>query len=222
MVETTGNIKILMDKNWDLEDLYKFPRNFEQVYFAYFSLTPSTDESINERVKQAFAAYPWKGGYSAVNFYNQLKYIIKKQDRPNVKSISYASPGWMELSLVQDVALNIGIIVGSICGTIRLTNATYNAIYKGMQERKLTKLEIQEKEFDLSEKHFQFLRKSNIDMGRILGLDNIEEINEKTGNELRTLKILLSIYRRVRILVKYETEGKAILPKSGKNSPSDN
>lgn len=215
-METTGNIKILMDNRWDLEDLYKFPRNFEQVYFAYFSLLPSDDEFVRQRVNHAFAAYPWKGGYSAVNFYNQLKYTVSKKERPSIESISYASPGWIELNLIQEIALNVGVVVGSVCATLRVANATYNAIYKGMQERKLTKLEIQEKEFSLSQEHYQFLRNSNIAMGDILKLNNIDQIGEKTGNELRTLKILLSIFRRVKILAEYEANGKAKLPRHPK------
>lgn len=131
----TGSFKVQLDNLWDLEDLYKFPRTFEQVYFAYFSLLPSKDEFINEKIAHAYSSYPWKGGYSAVNFYNQLKYSMHKSERTTIISISYSSPGWLDLNHIQQVALNVGVVVGSLCGSIRLINSTYNAIYKGMKER---------------------------------------------------------------------------------------
>jgi hypothetical protein len=34
------NYPIAIDKRWSLEDLYKFPRAYEQVYFAYEALLP--------------------------------------------------------------------------------------------------------------------------------------------------------------------------------------
>ena len=74
-----GNYSIWLDGEWTLEDLYIFPHTFEQVYFFFQSLSFSPSESLEnervdeERVEHAFAAFPWHGGYSAVNFYNALK-----------------------------------------------------------------------------------------------------------------------------------------------------
>ncbi|HWD26627.1 MAG TPA: hypothetical protein VG387_05655, partial [Rhizomicrobium sp.] len=64
--------KIGLDGDWSLEDLYVFPRAFEQVYFAMYSLSTELGEFQAERVQRAYEIFPWQGGYSAVNFYNQL------------------------------------------------------------------------------------------------------------------------------------------------------
>ncbi|WP_417686594.1 hypothetical protein [Roseibium sp.] len=210
----TGNYRVKMDSRWELEDLYKFPRAFEQAYFAYYSLLFFDDDFTNERLAYAYSSYPWRGGYSAVNFYNQLKYSMPKPQRPTITSISYASPGWIDLNLIQEVAINVGIVVGSVCGSIRLINGTYNSIYKGMQDRKLTQLKIEKEEFSLAKENFAFLRKANIEMGGILNFTDIDALNTRTGNELRTLKILLSIYRRIRTLAQFRQDGKARLPES--------
>jgi hypothetical protein len=46
-------------------------------------------------------------------------------------------------------------------------------------------------------------------MTRLLCLSEVGQMHEKTGSPLKTLKILLSLYRRIRTLVGYEMNGKA-------------
>ena len=78
---------IAMDSRWSLEDLYEFPRAFEQVYFAFEAVLPSQDAVASARLTAAFTAFPWRGGYSAVNFYNQLKRATPRERRPTIRAI---------------------------------------------------------------------------------------------------------------------------------------
>jgi hypothetical protein len=206
-----GRYKILIDGRWTLEDLYKFPRAYEQVYFAIYSLMPHDDEDTSYRISRAYSVFPWQGGYSAVNFYNQLKYTMPRRDRPEIKSIQYASPGWIELSMLVTIAGSIALIVKSICSAINNVNNTYTNIHKGMSERKLLRFETKSAEIDLAKKHAKFIRDSNKEMASILLLDNIEEIDRRTGSELKTLKIFLSLYRRVKVLADFQIKKKAKL-----------
>lgn len=122
------NFKIAIDGPWYLEDLYVFPRTYEQVYFLIYSLLPQDDENVQERIRYAYSTFPWQGGYSAVNFYNNLKYTTPKQERPLVISMQYASPGWIELRLINFVAQSIEAIVKSIAEIILHANRVYNEI----------------------------------------------------------------------------------------------
>ena len=83
-MEFYDDYTILIDKRWSLGDLYEFPRAYEQVYFAFEALIPA-DEEAAARIDRAFKAFPWRGGYSAVNFYNQLKYATPPNKRPTIK-----------------------------------------------------------------------------------------------------------------------------------------
>lgn len=209
-----GRYRIEIDKRWDLEDLYKFPRAYEQVYFALFSLSTHDDENTRERIDRAYASFPWKGGYSAVNFYNNLKYILPKRQRPAVASIQYASPGWIELfHVVLPVAFGIAAIVKAVCSSLNNANDTYTSIHKGLADRKMLRIEVERKELELLEQHLNFVKKANQDMAQILQLppSQIEVINAKTGSALKTLKIFLSIFRRIKILAEYQNKGKADL-----------
>ncbi|WP_158665358.1 hypothetical protein [Sinorhizobium fredii] len=209
-----GYYKIRIDRRWDLEDLYKFPRAYEQVYFAFFSLMPHDDEYTRSRIDQAYATFPWRGGYSAVNFYNHLKYTVPKRQRPAIKSLQYASPGWIELIAVAvTVSFLISRVVKSVCASIDAANNTYSNIHRELADRKLLRIEVEKKELELLQHNLDFVRGANLEMAELLQIPptQIAEINRRTGSDLKTLKIFLSVFRRIRILADYQNKGKADL-----------
>ena len=136
----TDTYTIHIEGGWSLEDLYVFPRTFEQVYFLVYSLMPERDEDSLERIHDAYRAFPWRGGYSAVNFYNQLKYVTPKKDHPQIASLHYASPGWLEVALILSVAFSVERLVQSISSTIGHAHDVYDRIVRGMSERKLLRV----------------------------------------------------------------------------------
>ena len=79
-----GRYKIHIDGKWYLDDLYKFPHTYEQVYYLIYSLLPHQDEKLQRKIIYAYSKFPWRGGYSALNFYNELKYTTPKQQRPRM------------------------------------------------------------------------------------------------------------------------------------------
>jgi hypothetical protein len=206
-----GSYPIFIDKRWSLEDLYRFPRAYEQVYFAYEAVLPAPDEMTDERIERAFRAFPWRGGYSAVNFYNQLKYATSPRKRPVIQQMRYASPGYIELLLNLPLAVQIAGYVAAVAGSIGACNKVYNAIYSDIQKRKLLKLEVERKRVQLSKEEIDLLVHSSEEMAKILGLASAGPILDRTKNPLIALKILLSIYRRVRTLAEYQNKGKAKL-----------
>jgi hypothetical protein len=51
-------------------------------------------------------------------------------------------------------------------------------------------------------------------MAAILQIGTPDALDERTGRPLVSLKILLSVYRRVRTLAEYKAKGKALLPEN--------
>lgn len=200
---------IHLDGSWSLEDLYKFPRAYEHVYFLINALEFSGAYYVGEDVDDIFRAFPWFGGYSAVGFYNNLKYRTPAPQRPKIVSIEYASPGWLELSLLVVAALKIEAIVKSIANSIDHVNATYNRIMRGAHDRKLSDIKLRREQLILEKETLHFIHQSTDLMAQMLGLENVKELDEKTGNRLISLKILLSLYRRVKVLADYQLNGKA-------------
>lgn len=202
---------IPMDGRWSLEDLYKFPRAFEQVYFAFEAINPSSNEEDEERIIGAFAAFPWQGGYSAVSFYNQLKYATPPPKRPVVKRITYASPGLIELYLNLPLAIHIGSVVSSVAGSIAICNKVYNAIHTDLQKRKLLRLEVERRRLELTRDEIKMLEEMSESMANILDLPSPDYLHSRTKDPLKSIKILLSVYRRVRTLAEFKRKGKANL-----------
>jgi hypothetical protein len=203
--------KIKIDLQWSLEDLYVFARNYEQVYFLAYSLLPGLPDATGEDVSRAYRAFPWRGGYSAVDFYNQLKHSAPPEERLKVFAIHYGSPGFIELMLVLAAAQTVRSIVKAVADSLTDMNAVYNQIMADLQKRKLLRLEVKNKEFELSQAQLHLVEEHADIMAALLGLNGHNELTQRTGHPFITLKILLSYYRRLRKLAEYYSEGKADL-----------
>ncbi len=203
---------IKLDGDWSLKDFYEFPHTFAQVYAFHYAFRSDAEVRDHDRLAHAFASYPWRGGYSAVNFYNVLANQIPLQLRPQVKSVRYSSPGLLELTLLVAAAASVGKVVKIFIDAIERLHEAYSTIYKGMQERKLLRLSVQRQQMSFSREQLQFVEESSDRLARLLGFGDLQELNSLTGNPVATLKILMSYYRRVRTLAEFQTGGKLSLP----------
>jgi hypothetical protein len=204
-------LKISIDGDWTLKDLYQFPHTYYQVYSFVYSLRMQPSDIDEERREITFAALPWRGGYSAVNFYNYLETNIPPKDRPALVSMRYGSAGWIELSAVVGVALAIRLFVTNFVRAASQLHSLYNEIYRGLQERKLLRIEVKRRGLALEHEELKFVQDSARTLSQLMGFQNVDQINQLTGNPLSTLKIILSFYRRIRTLADYERNGKARL-----------
>jgi hypothetical protein len=82
-----------------------------------------------------------------------------------------------------------------------------------MQQRKLMRIKIEREALRLRKEEVQFIEVCAKEMAKALGFKNLHEMNNRTGHPYITLKILLSLFRRVRTLVEYEIDGKANIGK---------
>jgi hypothetical protein len=212
-MEDYGNFRIGLGGDWSLEDLYIVPRTFEQVYFALYSLSEELSDRELEKVAQAYKNLPWQGGYSAVSFYNQLKYAVPRRERPRILAIEYHSPGIMEIALFLGVAVAVARTVTTIARAMNEANNTYHNIVRGMQERKLLRIEVARREMELSREEMEFVRYALRGMSKLLDFSSVSQVNALTSNAYLSLKILLSLYRRVRTLAQYQIKGKIKLPR---------
>jgi hypothetical protein len=80
-----------------------------------------------------------------------------------------------------------------------------------MIQRKLLSLEVREKKIRISEQEFEFARKSFIELSEAMSLPGGERLLEAAPDSVMGLKVLLSLYRRVRKLGEFEIRGKAKL-----------
>jgi len=111
--------------------------------------------------------------------------------------------------LILAAAYSVQKLVTAIATTIREANDTYGSVVRGLHERKLLRLEVRRKELQFKQEEFEFIEHAARTMGRLLGFSSLREIHQRTGHPYITLKILLSLYRRVRTIAQYLDTGKA-------------
>jgi len=199
-----GYAYLKLDKDWDMQDLADLSRLYTQCYSLVYSLSgfkvESDDKHVIDWFQGTYAKYPWRGGYSALNFYNSLYSKIPYEQRPQIKEIQYASPGHIKLKEAALVAALLAGIVTAVTASFDQIHNSYNKVQKGMSERKLTKLDVELKELQLEKEQLEFIRESKDIILKQMNIPQImqEELNRRSGgNELIQLKILMSFHRRI-------------------------
>lgn len=204
--------RLLLEGNWQLEDLYELPHAFDQCYAFVYCLDSELDIRDRERIDGAFAAYPWKGGYSYVNIYTVLKNQVPWQHRPRVKAIQKASPGWLDLFLNADVAIQVAKSVSALSGAGVAATKAYALIKKTLSQIKVDREKGKLQELQLTAAQQQTLMGMCQTMAKFLGFKNLKDMHARTGSPEVSLKLLLAHYRRTSVLLEYVKSGKVELP----------
>ncbi len=204
--------RLLLNGNWELSDLYEFPHAFDQCYAFVYCLDSELDIYDRERVDGAFAGYPWRGGYSYVNIYSVLQHQIPWRHRPRVKSIHKASPGWLDLFLNADVAIQVAKSVSALASAGVVATKAYSVIKKTLSQIKVDRERAKLHELQLTQTQHKTLMSMCEDMAKFLGFKNVKELHARTGSPEVSLKLLSAHYRRTTVLLKYVEEGKIKLP----------
>lgn len=204
--------RLLLEGNWQLEDLYELPHAFGQCYAFIYCLDSELDIRDRERIDGAFAAYPWKGGYSYVNIYTVLKNQVPWQHRPRVKAIQKASPGWLDLFLNADVAIQVAKSVSALSGAGVAATKAYALIKKTLSQIKVDREKGKLQELQLTAAQQKTLMGMCQTMSKFLGFKNLKDMHARTGSPEVSLKLLLAHYRRTSVLLEYVESGKVELP----------
>lgn len=204
--------RVLLDGKWGLYDLYEFPHALAQCYSFIYCLDSELEARDKERIDAAFVGYPWRGGYSYVNIYTVFQNQIPPIDRPQIKSISYASPGWLDIFLNVDVAVQVAKSVGILAGSAVAAAKAYATINKTLSTIKAEREKAKLQEMQLTQAQHKTLMGMCEDMAKFLGFKNVKELHQRTGSPEVSLKLLLAHYRRTSALVEFVKNGQAALP----------
>lgn len=211
MTPQTRKTWLQLDGRWGLEELSETAKDYIQLYGFAYSLAPDLPSARRDEVEYIYGKFPWRGGYSTVNFFNQLFHKIPPRLRPEVQRIQYASPGFIELTELLAVAVTVAAIVKAVCSSIESAHNTYREIQKASVDHKLSKVDLADKELELTKKQIAFCESSSKSLVNVFGLTEAQEklIDQRVqSNPVIKLKMLLSVYRRVQPLAKKQAEGK--------------
>ena len=204
--------RLLLEGNWQLEDLYELPHAFDQCYAFIYCLDSELGIRYRERIDGAFAAYPWRGGYSYVNIYTVLRNQVPWQHRPRVKAIQKASPGWLDLFLNADVAIQVAKSVAALAGAGVAATKAYALIKKTLSQIKVDREKAKLQKLQLTAAQHKTLMGMCETMAKFLGFKNLKDLHARTGSPEVSLKLLSAHYRRTSVLLEYVESGKVELP----------
>ena len=200
-----------LDGRWSLEELSEMTKDYIQLYGGAYSLLPNLPTARREEIDYIYGKFPWRGGYSTVNFFNQLFHKVPPKFRPEVQRIQYASPGFIELTEILVVAGTVAAIVAAVCKSLTSVHDLYRSIQKASVEHQLAKINLAKEDVELKQRQIAFCETSAKQLAKAFGLTETQEqlIDKKVqGNPVMKLKILLSVFRRVEPLAKKQSEGK--------------
>ena len=200
-----------LDGRWGLEELSETAKDYVQLYGFAYSLIPDLPSARRNELDYIYGKFPWRGGYSTVNFFDQLFHKIPPGLRPEIQRIQYASPGFIELTEIALVAASVAGIVKAVCSSIDTAHDTYRKIQKASVDHELSKIDLASKELELTRKQIEFCETSSMKLVKLFGLTDAQEqiIDQRVqGNPIMKLKMLLSVFRRVEPLAKKQSDGK--------------
>jgi hypothetical protein len=219
-METLGKHKIHIEGRWEIRDLYIFPHRYAEIYSFLYAL--SAIETAESRFfTETFRRYPWRGGYSAVNFYDELYGMIPPEQRPQIKRIEYASPGYIELGAIVLLVTQIDRILTTAFKSWDKLDRIYDGIQKRINKRCLAKLNLRDRERKVDEEDLRFAVEKCKELSEAIGLENPEALNKLTGDPLASLKMLMAFYRRLRQLVVFIENGKVSITRGGEEKRNE-
>lgn len=205
---SSGNYAIQIDREWSLDDLHGLPQTYSQVYSFLYSLEASKGgRAVMQKEKEVFAHYPWRGGFSAVNFYNDLQSLIPSQHTPRVVRLQYSSPGVIELQLFTPISNSIRDSIQAYLGSAGEIDELYNFIMRFQKKYNFLRKKIEEDQ--IATEVMEMIVQQTKDFSTMLKYEYVDATNKLTNNRLLTLRIILSYFRRVKVLAKYQIEGRA-------------
>jgi hypothetical protein len=212
MMNDIGKYRIRIAKQWVLNDLYEFPHAFDQTYAFAYCFDSSLSPRDAERINFALENYPWRGGYSIANIYKVLEHQVPPIYRPRIKSIQYASPGWIELLLNLEPAVKVAASVATIMCSMAAATKAYATIQKTLHSIKLQREKSELEHLQLSRAQATALRGLCQELAQLMGFKKFEELVERTGNLEVAGKLLSAQFRRLKTIARYSEKGKVLLP----------
>lgn len=207
-----GIYRVEMDGRWHLKDLYEFPHAFTQVYAFTYCFDSELSPRNAERINYALENYPWGGGYSIVNIYQVLQNQVEHEHRPRIVEIRYASPGWIDLLLILNPAVQVAASVAGVAGSLAAAAKSLSALQKKLYEIRAEARKAHIERIQLTRTEIKELQGLTQDLADFIGFTRLEELNERTGSIEVTAKLVSAQYRRLKTLAEYALKGKAFLP----------
>jgi len=202
---------LFIDGNWEMEDFGGFSRKYRDLYAFEESMeklsSPSTVGTTKQKIRDAFIENTLNGGGSYVNLYSSLLKAHPREERYDLKSVQYASPGEINLQGKGQTFDTIEKRITDYLSNRTTIDTLYRNLHKFMSDSKL--LDVSTVTPSISKPVYDRLHKETNELFSQLGLDLFETISELTQKNIaNTSKVAMAIYRRTNSAAMYFAQGR--------------
>ena len=195
--ENENSYPVLIDKDWETEDLSSFPRKFIDVCLL-IKTYKSNIEITNDG--------KWDGGLSSQSFYNKLR--IENRDL-KIKAIQYASPGYIQFSTERE----LGLLVKKNIDSYIENRDEVDLVFKQLT-RYISHYELNKKKSEIFiDNHRFFFEEKGVELMKYFDEPSWSWIVKISEDEFKAIKTAMSFYRRILFLSKRVLEGRAVFAK---------
>ena len=193
---------VLIEGGWSVKELGEFPHVFTKLYSLLYGL----DVLHLPRLEN----FPWRGGFSAMHFFDWAAKRIPSEDRPSVSAIQYASPGFMRFDLHGPTADQVGHCIANYKSKNHSLAAAFSELTAYIRNERLN--EVRSPDDAGWQSHESFLTKGALAV--LGGFDVIEETAfvKACARPFEAAKIAMAFYRYIRNLVEFENRRLVIFP----------
>jgi len=198
-----------IDGSWDASEFAKFYSNIEDMYSLVVTLTKVSAEKVADTAKEISKSIEerlWRGGGSYVGFYDALFDLARSIFPLRMGKLRYASPGEIEVRGNGDAFSDIDALMTSFDDNQpELTRL--NGIITAVLTREHLRTASADTGFPASALE-QFVKNQAMELCKNMGVDGDVILELCKNNVLVFSKLVLSIYRRIKILHTFQAEGR--------------
>lgn len=123
---------VLIEKALTIDQLREFPTKYAQAYSFLYVLGVMKPDRFQE--------YPWRGGFSSMHFYQWLVGSIPGEQRPQVATFQYTSPGFVRFNLHRPTATAVANCVDRLVIPQSPAEQAFESLRNYISEKKLNDL----------------------------------------------------------------------------------
>lgn len=192
----------LLDGDWNTQELAELYRRVRDTHALIYLHSEDT--------KTKFRPAPFKGGFSTINFYQQIKGYIPAKARVSERAIHYSSPGFVAF---RGDVVTLGLL-RDVLNTVR-----ENEDALGEENRALSRFlrdeGLNEEDASATAEQETEMAKHAAAMLALIGRPDWEWLKSKSPSIWQATKIVRAHYRRLKDLLRFEEQGRCVLAVTG-------
>lgn len=203
--------RLIVDGEWDMSEFGQFYQRYSEIYAFLHTVGSGAGNNYVDKLQCIVKEKPFKGGFSYVNLYQELRRVLPRKDRLGLREIQYASPGHISVNGNEHTFREIRAVVANFLRSRTEILKHYGDFHGYLSKHKYLAMDVAG--FDESDPNSAYFFEKSKELTKILGAPEFSTIKALSkGNALVCSKIVLSFCRRVQQAAEFYAQGRVTLP----------